>query len=325
MPRAGSRQLAQIGTQETIWGKFYANRTGAINEVEYMLTDSSGVDRILREGRALDAREIVSEMARTFSGGTDRLIFHFAGAHPWATHPVAKVSLSPERLLPLAWEHARRRARESGIAGSPQFVAAVQVLVQTPDSPNGSTVARGLLDTARAALVALAHEVPHQAIMAREGVPPEHAIVAAAESLVRWAGRGFHPDWAPPWWLAEGPGEGAPAPPPGYTGAQGFVPAGDPRSSVDQRASGLYVGGELVLPAADPDALEELLRLEFAYERARDAVILAGRAIVLRQKLPGYALTGEIADMKRAIEAHDTAREAYRAHGGGVHDPERRP
>jgi hypothetical protein len=49
--------------------------------------------------------------------------------------------------------------------------------------------------------------------------------------------------------------------------------------TMDEREPGIYVGGELVLPAADPDQIEADLAAELAHDRARDALYEAVRQL----------------------------------------------
>ncbi len=75
---------------------------------------------------------------------------------------------------------------------------------------------------------------------------------------------------------------------------------------------GVYVGGELVFPANDPDQAEAEMAAELALEKARDAVIDAARAVAaarLQVDLPAqYHLLDTI---EAAVEALGEAEAKY--------------
>jgi hypothetical protein len=91
------------------------------------------------------------------------------------------------------------------------------------------------------------------------------------------------------------------------------------------REPGIYTGGEMVLPAADPDELDEGLRLELEYERTKEAVIEMARKVLAFIRVArgmvvvdtpyGLHHDRDVEGLRAAVAAHDQAREAHLAHG----------
>lgn len=98
-----------------------------------------------------------------------------------------RVTITREQQLAAVWMHQRRRLEETGVPGSPQFVACVQILVA------GS----GIDAEWRSAIVAKAHVVPHLAV-AGEGISQR------AKEFFAWCVKGGGTPTPPDWWRREG-------------------------------------------------------------------------------------------------------------------------
>jgi hypothetical protein len=116
-------------------------------------------------------------------------------------------------------------------------------------------------------------------------------------------------------WLVAVPARG-PQVPHVYQGEGRWLSEGQ-----ELRGPGVYVGGQKVLPAADPDELDAGLRLEVEYERTKEAAIDVARRLVAVWEQGHEPNAVLVRDLRVAVLDHDKAREAHLAHGGSVWTP----